>query len=88
MFFFNAFIIAALVRILVETDSPLLCAALYALSSTVITLAFSGFVLALLVRIAVAFGLSFVYFWVLNRLATASPAWWLVLVAGLFMGLV
>lgn len=87
-------IILALVRLLTATNRPFLCAGIY----TGVRFIFSFFsmldsdsvwigLLWLLVGTVIVFGLSSLYFWLLER-TDGSPLWWVVLIGGAFIGLV
>jgi hypothetical protein len=84
-------LLVALIRLLIATDKPLLCAGLYT---------FVGFALGFLVGIGgqaslfpllivtvIRFGLSSLYFWLLYRIGEGI-LWWVVLILGLAIGLV
>ena len=88
MFFvLKVLILVGLVRLLVETRRPFLCAGIYALAA-VVPPAFTGAPLSgLAVAAALTFVLAAVYFWLLNRLE-GGLLWWLVLLGGLAIGLV
>lgn len=83
---FGAIVLAALVKLLVETENPLLCALFYTalaligalLALTTGTVSVFGIVLSLIA----AFALSLAYFWILNRLEPVTPVWWVVLIGG------
>lgn len=81
-------LLACLVKILIETESPLLCASIYGGVHFLFRLSFTDFGLAVFLLPAVSFGLSFLYFWLLNRLGVATAWWWVVLIAGMSLGLV
>ena len=82
----NALVAAILVKLLIETENPLLCAGFYTalvligqlMVAAVGQLTFFGFVGAMVL----GFGLSYAYFWVLNKIEIGAPLWWIVLVAG------
>ena len=81
-----AFVLAALVKLLIETENPLLCAGIFAIlalaTETMSMLygysAWYEALLSLFVVCALAYG----YFWLLNRIETASLPWWSVLLGG------
>ncbi len=81
-------LLAALIRLLIATDKPLLCSGLYAGVGLVFGLAFGGRIPAVLISVGIGFVLASVYFWVLNRLDSGSVVWWLVAVLGIAIGLV
>ena len=88
----KAALIAALVKLLVETENPLLCAGIYAVGGFLLGLIFGSVfgvsIPALLLAAVLAFVLAYVYFWLLNRIETLSFPWWTVLAVGLLIGLV
>jgi hypothetical protein len=80
-------ILAALVRLLIATDKPLLCASLYGF----VVFAF-GFLsiqtgqatyMGLLVSTAIALGLSSLYFILLSK--SEGGAWWVVFILGILV---
>ena len=83
-------LLVALIKLLIATDRPILCAGLYT---------FLGFalgmlgvaagqipLLALLLVTVIRFGLSALYFWLLDRIG-GGILWWIVLILGLSIGL-
>jgi len=85
------FFIAALVKLLLVTDRPMLCAGLYTtlvalLGLFGLTLGF-GSILWFLLFIVVRFGLSLLYFSLLSRFE-GTGLWWVILIMGLFLGVV
>lgn len=76
-------ILIALVKLLVESENALLCAVLYSGVSTLFGLLAGMPLLIGLFGATIAFGYSFVYFWLLARFLGGGFTWWLILVAGL-----
>ena len=72
-----------LIKMLLETEKPVVCASIYTLVVPVFGLAWGEAALGLVVRSAAVFGLSLLYYWLLNRIGFASPLGWLVFVCGL-----
>jgi hypothetical protein len=81
-------VLAALIRLLIETDKPLLCSGIYAGVALVFGLAFGHSLPAVLISVGIGFVLASIYFWLLNRLDTGSVVWWLVAIIGIVIGMV
>ena len=84
-------VLAALIKLLIATDKPFLCAGLYtfvvfALGMLAVMGGQATF-LALLIITIIRFGLSSLYFWLLDRIG-GGALWWIVLILGLAIGLV
>ena len=81
-----ALTLAALVKLLIASESPRLCAGLYtAFVSAIVVLgilAGSTTIGEAALSVLLAFAISFSYFWVLNRLELMSGLWWIVLLGG------
>ena len=78
-------ILAALVKLLISTDKPLLCSGIYTIAMLVLALIQAippGTLVIFVVICAVA---STGFFFLLNRMNTGSGLWWLVAVAGCFL---
>ena len=78
----KVFVLAALIRLLIATDKPLLCASIYAVSAFAIGAVFGDDITRVAVMAALAFIAAFVYFWILDRLDSSSVIWWVVAVVG------
>ncbi|MBQ4837147.1 MULTISPECIES: hypothetical protein [Pseudoalteromonas] len=80
-------LLLALLRVLAITEKPILCAGIY--SSVVLVFGWmSGASFSyVLVGTLISFGLSFLYFWLLNRF-NHGPLYFVILVLGLGIGLV
>jgi len=87
----NMIVLAALIRLLIATDKPLLCAGLYTFVGFALgLLAVMGGqapFLALVIVAAIRFGLSALYFWLLYKIGEGA-LWWAILILGLAIGLV
>lgn len=83
----KVFFVVLLVKLLLITDRPPLCAGIYTAGGFVLALAFGVPPVYALIRSAIAFGLAFVYFWLLDRFEESS-LFWVILVLGLVIGLV
>jgi len=81
-------LLAVLVRLLLETDKPFLCSAIYAGLAFLLNLVFGNPFLTVLIHAAISFLLASIYFWALNRLDGSEALWWLVAVGGIVIGLV
>ncbi len=86
--FIKALILAALIRLLIAAEKPLLCSGLYAGAALGCGLAVGGDPRAVLISAGIGFVLASVYFWSLHRLRTGAAVWWLVAIAGVSIGLV
>jgi hypothetical protein len=84
----NILLLCALIKLLMETESPLLCASLYTGVSAFFNLLFGAPWSAILISGALSFGLAFLYFWLLDRFEDGSAIWWVILIGGIFVGLV
>ena len=80
-------VVAALIKLLLETDKPLLCAGLYAVMASGLSLLFGHSLVATLVALAIRFGLAYAYFWLLARFQD-SGVFWLIMILGIVVGLV
>lgn len=83
---FKIIILAALLKILRISESPLFCSSIYAGIALIFGFLFSGSFLAALIGAVIAFALSSLYFWLLHK--TDGVVWWLIMLGGLFIGLV
>jgi len=83
----RVFLLAALVKLLLEIDRPVVCAAIYASLGLILRLLIGWHLVPLLIATAIAFALAWLYFWLLYR--TQETVWfWIILVGGLVIGLV
>jgi hypothetical protein len=78
----KVFVLAAMIRLLIATDKPLLCAGIYAGSAFAIEAVFGEDIMRVAMMAGLAFIAAFVYFWILDRLHSGSAFWWVVAVAG------
>jgi hypothetical protein len=81
---FNVIILAALVKINLECDSPWVATSLFAALAFVLGLMFGAPFLALLIGVAINIGLGFLYFWLLKK-TESSRSWWAVMIIGIFV---
>ena len=77
-------ILAALVKLLISTDKPLLCSGMYTVFLAVFSLISGVPVLGVLIGAFIVFGATLLFFWVLNKFDPGSGVWWLVAVLGVF----
>lgn len=85
-----AIVIAVLIKLLLATENPLLCAG-FAAGFAAVSAGlgvFSGHttVFWALAAVLLTFLCSLAYFWVLDRMKTGSFEWWIVLLAGALAG--
>ena len=79
--------LVGLIRLLTATNRPLLCTVIYTVASVMFSLMFGRPFLYILIATPIAFGLAFLYFWLLDRFE--GTGWFfVVLVVGLAIGLV
>ncbi len=81
-------LLGTLIRLLIASEKPLLCSSIYAAVILILGLAVEKHAGGVLLSAGVGFALASLYFWMLNRLDTGSPAWWGVAFVGLVIGLV
>lgn len=80
--------LVGLLKRLVETDNPLLCAGIYGAAGFPFSpMVGTPFGVALIGSL-VGFVLAFAWFWLLVRVETGSGLWWTILVVGLLIGVV
>lgn len=87
MLIFRILVLVSLVRLLISTNKPSWCAGVYALLAGVGTLVSSGQLTTALIAAGIGFVMSGIYFWLLNRFSEGI-LWWVILIAGLLIGLV
>ena len=80
------FVLVALIRLLLATDKPFLCAGLYA--GLVFLFGLLTGPLAAVIAGAITFVFASIYFWLLSKFEGAGLLWWVILVCGLLLGLV
>lgn len=84
----NIVILIGLVKLLVETEKPFVCAGIFTVIRFLFALGFGCGLVAALGVAAVACALACMYFWLLDRFQGAGVVWWLILIAGLLLGMV
>ncbi len=84
----DALVLAALVKINLECDSPWVATGIFATAAFILSLMFGYPFSAVLIGTGINVGLGFLYFWLLKKTEN-SGAWWPVMIAGilLFLGL-
>jgi len=87
MIIFKILVLIGLIKLLQSTESPLLCAGIYAVVAAIFTgLTTTDFSKVLLIAL-IGFLLSLLYFWLLQR-TRHSWIWWLVAMGGVLIGMV
>jgi hypothetical protein len=87
MIAFRILVLIGMIRLLIATDRPRLCAGIYGSVAIVSALLSGESVPSALFVGLLAFLLSGVYFWLLKRF-DGGLLWWVVLVVGFLIGLV
>jgi len=87
MIILKVIILAALVKLLIATNSPLLCAGIYTGIGFIFRLMMEQPFSYLAVASALSFVFAFIYFWLLDRFEE-SVLFWVIMVLGLVIGLV
>ena len=84
----SALILAALVKLNLAIEKPMVPTAIFTLIAFVLGLLLEHPFLAVVIAAPINFGLSFLYFWLLKR-TEGQGAWWVVPIGGIivFMGL-
>lgn len=83
----KVFLLAAMIRLLIATEKPLLCAGIYAACAFFLGAMFRDDITGVALISGIIFAGAFVYFWVLDRLGSSSILWW-VLAVGIGVPLV
>lgn len=82
IFIIKTLILAALVKLLISTDKPLLCSGVYTLAMLVLALIHAVPLATMVIFVLICAIASTGFFFILNRMETGSGLWWLVAVAG------
>jgi len=85
--FVRPMVLIALIQILIQTNKPFLCSGIYGAIAAFFGLVLGHGFVGALVAGGMAFLLSSVYFWLLDRF-DGSFWWWIIAVGGLVIGLV
>jgi len=83
-------LLIGLVKLLEATDKPLVCATVYTVAVGFLGIALSYGNLnlgAVAISLGIAFILSFIYFWLLQK-TEGSIFWWIIMLGGFFIGLI
>ena len=83
MIIYKFLLLISLVRVLVATDKPFLCAGIYAGAVLMLGLIFSHPFLSVLIQASGSLVLTCIYFWLLDRLEGNEVLWWLVAIIGI-----
>jgi hypothetical protein len=83
--FIKLLVIAGLVRLLIASENPLLCAGIYTGIALIFSLISGIPLLAVLIACVITFGLTFLYFFLLNKFDTGSAVWWIIAIAGVVL---
>jgi len=87
MFVVKILLLVGLIRLLTATNKPMLCTGIYTCASVAFALMFAKPWLYIVIATPIAFGLAFLYFWLLDRFE--ETGWfYVVLIVGLAVGLV
>lgn len=78
----KVFVLAAMLRLLIATDKPWLCAGIYAGVVFILGAVFGDKIASVTLMAGLAFIAAYVYFWILDRVDTSSVWWWIVAVIG------
>ena len=80
-------ILASLIKLLINTEKPMLCAGIYAGAVLFFGLITGGPSFGLFVATAIALACAVLYFWLLQRF-NDSALFWVIAALGIFIGLV
>lgn len=87
MIVLKAIFLASLVKLLIATNRPVLCAGIYVSLGFVFGLLLGRPFAYVLIGSAISFALALAYFWLLDRFED-SGLFWVILVVGLLIGIV
>ncbi len=88
LFLGKVILLVGLIRLLVETEKPILCAGLYAGFGFLLGALMGIPLVPLTIGMAISFALALLYFWLLYRIEMGSLLWFVVIVIGLLIGIV
>ena len=83
----KALVLAALIKLLLATEKPVLCAGIYAVGVLLFMIGFGVPFGGQYVRVPIAFGLAWLYFAGLNA-TEGTKLFWVILILGLVIGMV
>jgi len=81
-FMMKVILVVALVRLLIHTNKPAVCAGLYITLICILGLMLGWPFKFFILRVGISFGLAFLYFWLLDKFEE-SALFWLILLLGL-----
>jgi hypothetical protein len=81
-------LLVGLIKLLVETNSPLLCAGVYIAVRLFFGLLLGYSIGALFISSIFAGAMAALYFWLLDRFEGAGLIFWVIAIGGLIIGLV
>jgi len=84
--FFKIIFLVALIRLLIMNEEPFLCSGIYAAMVFIFGLITGTPFVSVLIATAIAFALSSLYFWLLNRFE--GFFWWIIMLVGFFIGMI
>jgi hypothetical protein len=87
LFIVKVLILVSMIKIVLNTDRPALCAGIYTAIGVMFGLALGKGVLFVLIAGPIGFLLALLYFWLLTR-TQESAMFWVIAVVGALIGLV
>ena len=89
---FGTLLLVALVRVLIATENPLLCAIIFGIFSLILyflpflfSTSFQFSIVNFIAILVVKFGLAYLYFWLLRRFYERGMLWYVILLCGIFL---
>lgn len=83
MILYKFLLLVSLVRVLLTTDKPLLCAGIYTSAVLLLGLILGHPFLSILISVSISLVLTCIYFWLLDRLEGNELLWWLIAIIGI-----
>ncbi len=80
-------VLVSLLKLLIATDKPFLCSGIYTGIVIILSLSSKAPIIEIIIYCAISFALASLYFWLLVRFKD-TPAYWGILVIGLFIGII
>jgi hypothetical protein len=77
-------LLGALVKILLVTEKPLLCASMFAIIYLIFGWLATVHPAALMIIFVINFGYAWLFFWLLNRFQ-GTGLWWIILIIGVLL---
>lgn len=87
MLILKVLVLVALLKLLINTERPGLCAGIYTVIVLLLNLMAGVGFIATILGTAIAGALAFAYFWLLNHFRDTA-IFWLILIIGLFIGVI